>query len=692
MRWALTRAWLFASNRFGVLERRAPLRLWQDLPLRAVLSRNVPQSLDSYSKWRTEHAPPFLFDGHDLHGAGVVGKGSIAASELILQGEFPFFGYTRQLGFPPQWTRDPIGGDLMPKCHWSRIDELASADVKHCWEASRFGWAYALCRAYTCTRDSRYAEAFWSLVQSWCEQNPPNLGINWKCGQETSLRAMALTFASYCFAEDNSTTPARVALCVTALAAHGKRIEANIKYAISQKNNHSISEATGLWTIGLLFPELEGAHRWRETGRRVLEDESSRQVYPDGAYVQHSANYHRAMLHNLAWAIRLGDVNNAPFSENLRRNLRKATHFLHGVTDFDSGCAPNYGGNDGALVLPLTDCAFPDMRPVLQSCSILAEGARLYPPGPWDEEAMWMNGTALLASPSGPDRTTAELDASSGGCYTIRSEASWMMLRAATYKGRPAHADQLHVDLWWNGENVLCDPGSYSYNCEPPFEHGFAATRFHNTVTIDGQDQMTRLARFLWADWSSAQIFRFHGVGSVRGLEAVHNGYAKLGASHRRAIAHLDNATWLIVDDISGTGSHSVRQHWLLPDAPWTMNPSRRLDVQLTSGITRVHLFANVSCKVWITKGGEVVWGESPEYDSASSHGWSSRYYGRKDPALSLQVWCNAQLPVRYVTVVSLGSLLPVKVSEAADKLDIGLRGYRLSAVGQSPICEWCRP
>ncbi len=34
------------------------------------------------------------------------------------------------------------------------------------------------------------------------------------------------------------------------------------------------------------------------------------------------------------------------------------------------------------------------------------------------------------------------------------------------FKTRPAQMDQLHVDLWHKGINVLCDSGTYSYATE----------------------------------------------------------------------------------------------------------------------------------------------------------------------------------------------------------------------------------
>jgi len=52
------------------------------------------------------------------------------------------------------------------------------------WEPSRFGFAYALVRAYWRSGDERYAELFWQLVEDWRANNTPQLGPNWKCGQE----------------------------------------------------------------------------------------------------------------------------------------------------------------------------------------------------------------------------------------------------------------------------------------------------------------------------------------------------------------------------------------------------------------------------------------------------------------------------------------------------------------------------
>jgi hypothetical protein len=74
------------------------------------------------------------------------------------------------------------------------------------------------------------------------------------------------------FIHSPSTTPERHRQQFTQLiAAQAERIYANIGYAISTRSNHTISEAFGLWMVGLLFPELKDAEKYfapRQTSAR----------------------------------------------------------------------------------------------------------------------------------------------------------------------------------------------------------------------------------------------------------------------------------------------------------------------------------------------------------------------------------------------------------------------------------------
>ena len=180
----------------------------------------------------------------------------MATAGDVAAGRLRYFEHTvASTGFPPNWHANPFTGQAAPSDrHWSEITDFDAGDIKVIWEPSRFGFAYALVRAYWRSGDEQYAEVFWRLVEDWREHNPPNRGPNWKCGQEISLRVMAWCFGLYGLLDSPATTAERVAMLGQMIAVSGERIAANFDYALSQRNNHGISEALGYGRSGRSSP------------------------------------------------------------------------------------------------------------------------------------------------------------------------------------------------------------------------------------------------------------------------------------------------------------------------------------------------------------------------------------------------------------------------------------------------------
>ena len=639
-RWVEYRARYALKLRTGYFERKLPIRSWEELPIEEELAERGLTRPSSYLQYRKTEAPAFFFSEagraqyedffSEWDSKGT--KNCVELADRVCEGSLLYFDHHLiDTGFPPDWHKNYFTGEYIdPKKHWSRIDDFRHGDIKVIWEPSRFAFIYNLVRAYWRTGNEKYAEAFWQLVKDWREHNNPNQGPNWKCGQEIAFRIMAWVFGLYGFLTAPATTAERVTSLAQMIAVSAHRIEANLNYALSQRNNHGISEGMGLWTVGLLFPEFRRAEAWLKKGRQVLERLGQELIYDDGSFVQHSVNYHRLMLHDYLWAIRLGDLNEQPLSDALRERVAKATEFLYQIQDAKTGQVPYYGQNDGALILPLNNCDYQDFRPVVQAGAYLATGKRCYASGPWDEDLLWLFGPDALQTEVVPPGQS-DFRAEAGGYYALRSGNGFAFVRCATYNDRPGQADMLHVDLWWRGQNIATDAGTYSYNAPEPWDNPLAHTVYHNTVTVDGLDQMDRAGRFLWLPWlrGNTRVNKRSSMGHLSYWEGEHDGYYRLPdpVTHRRGILRMPSDSWLVIDDVAGEEEHTYSLHWLFPDWPYDWSPKDFcLKLSTDKGPYYVKFVTDAPEKDFVFVRG----------DKNSPNGWLAPYYMARVPALSV--------------------------------------------------------
>lgn len=643
--WLMFRVAYAARVRLGLLQRATPPRSWAASPPGLLITDATAADPAVYlERWRRA-APAFLFDPASLPDRSLfaawdaVGEVPAAEVEELRRGELRFFGGGRlQVGLPPAWHRNHVLGVEAPSgSHWSRIGDFGHGDIKLIWEPSRFAFAFALARAYARDGDDSHAELFWSLLENWRANNSPHQGPNWKCGQETSLRLLAWSFAAYAFLHSPATTPARAVMLAELVAVSAERVSVNIGYALSQRNNHGVSEALGLFTAGALFPQLRGAAAWETRGRALLERLARELIYEDGGFAQHSVNYQRVAIHDYLWAIAVARRQGRPLSEALRRRVGRAASLLYQLQDPETGRLPRYGHDDGALVLPLTGLPYDDYRPVLQAAAFLTCERRWYPPGPWDEEVIWLGGPEALAAPLAPPART-DLRAEEAGLFTVRGKDSSVFLHCGGFRDRPGHADLLHLDLWWRGQNIAHDPGTYSYNAPEPWDTTMGETSRHNTVTVDGLSQMDRAGRFLWLPWARgvAEEARYSPAGLLACWEGSHDGYARLAApvNHRRAVLRIAEGAWLVVDRLESKGEHSYTLHWHLPDVPHTLGREGGASLELRTQAGLYYLRCGA-----IGRAGEA----SLERAAPDGRrGWEAPRYSQREPALSLNLAAHA--------------------------------------------------
>ena len=484
----------------------------------------------------------------------------------IKQGEIPFFDKLwLDLGIDYDWVTNPQSGfryDI--KQHWTQVNDFSKeqGDIKYVWEKSRFLHLYRVIR-YDRYSGEDQAVFVLSEIISWIDANPINCGPNYKCSQEIVIRILNwLYFLNY-YREHAALTSDIYRKVMHALYWQMHHVYQNIDFSRKAvRNNHTLTEALGLCLVGTLLPGLPNASTWASKGQEWFEEALSYQVYSDGTYLQYSMNYHRVVIQLLTWAIILGEINKISWGDVVYDRAKKSLDFL--ISQIQSnGHLPNYGANDGAIFFPLSDSEFRDYRPHLDALNFALSGNRLFKCEQSKEMLCWLGGKELSLDLHQPTFSTFEFK--QGGYYGFRDQESFTFIRCGSHPFRPSQADNLHLDLWSNGQNILRDAGSYQYNTENDLVRYFNGSASHNTVMVNGMDQMEKGPRFIWLNWSQAVDATMDETEEYWIFEGTIHAFKHLAdrVYHRRKVIKYKNKLrWKIEDQIHHHQEFRMTQMW----------------------------------------------------------------------------------------------------------------------------------
>jgi len=525
---------------------------------------------------------------------------------------------------PPDWLANPLTGQAVPEPGrpWWKIADFDPrvGDIKLVWELSRMDWVLAFAQRAR-NGNAQALDRLNHWLDDWLQHNLPYRGPNWKCGQEASIRVMHLAMAALMLGQTRQASSALRDL----IHLHLKRIAPTLSYAIGQDNNHGTSEAAALFIGGSWLQALglpEGA-RWARLGHRWLENRALRLIGEEGSFSQYSLNYHRVMLDTFSMAeVWRRHMGLPEFAASVQQRLQAATSWLHRMINPINGEGPNLGANDGARLLQLTDTPYRDCRPSVQLAMSLFAGRRAFAEsGVWDHPLHWLGLPVpqTVAPPVGSGM------ADDGGFAVLRRGPVMAMLRYPRFHFRPSQADALHLDFWRDGDNLLRDAGTYSYNVQARWLTYFGGTASHNTVQFDERDQMPRLGRFLMGDWlQAARVEDLREAPATTDFAAAYRD--RDGASHLRRVS-LGDAHLRVVDEVAGFARKAVLR-WRLAPGQWTLD----------------------GCRLTNDKQTLVVQASVPVVRCELVEGWESRHYLEKTavPVLEIEVQQAGVLTTDY--------------------------------------------
>lgn len=557
LRYILFRGSHSFERKFGILKKRHPIN--PDI-----------KKFIALEEWKNS-VNSFVIDGREYEDFDKLPNPELKEKATrILNGEICFFSSEwKNLGIDYNWITNPENSFVYDSSiHWSEINDFneLNGDIKYVWEKSRFAYLLTIMR-YDYHFNEDHSAFVFADIESWIDANPINQGPNWKCSQEISLRMFNWMYLLSFYKNAGALTEPLWDKIQHVIYWSLHHVYNHINFSrIAVRNNHAITETLIMALSEMLFPFIPETKKWAKYGRKWLENEIEYQVYDDGTFLQFSTNYNRVLVQLLSLGIAIAEKNNHPFSENVYSKAYKTLNFLYQCLQNENGFLPNYGANDGALFFPLTDTDFRDYRPQLNTLHYILTGGELFCCKEVQEDLLWvLNNRNTVHNFKQLKQELGTISFDHGGYYICRTENTFTFIRCGSHKDRPSHADNLHIDVWVKGENILRDSGSYKYNTDKVIVDCLTGTRGHNTVLVNNMSQMLKGSRFIWFYWSQClaskwtedkNYFIFNGsISAFRYLnkEAVHNRQVKISKC---------GTHWLIKDDVLHLDSYRKKQVW----------------------------------------------------------------------------------------------------------------------------------
>ena len=517
---------------------------------------------------------PFAFDGNDFAAlADACRSDWRGIADAFAAGRWAFLGQEWPgKPFAESIHLDPVSGQI-----WEREAYCFDIDFRHCagigdikyvWELNRLQFLVPMAALARAEGDAALAQACFKAIFDWADVNPPFRGVNWNSGIELALRAISILAVASLLGPDMLSPEQRDRLA-TIINAHALWLE-RYPSLYSSANNHLVAEAAGLYVIGALLPDLPKAAHYREYGRRILEQEATKQIHADGVGAEQSPTYTAFTLELYATALAAARARGEAFAPPVIEQLRRAGEFLAWITD-SHGNQPRFGDDDeGRVFLSRPGHESHYVASVMNvTAAITGEHSVAAPSAvPHLRDLFLGRGDPAEKGPAGQKSFDA-------GGYSVWRDEIAMHRTMLLFDHGPlgylsiaahGHADALAVWLHVDGRPVIIDAGTYLYHSGGDARDRFRGTVSHNTLQVNGRDQSTIVGAFNWSQ--KARSWRVASQDDSA-VVARHDGYkGAIGVEHERAVAR-DGDGYRIVDRLVGSldrvDTTSLR-YYLAPD------------------------------------------------------------------------------------------------------------------------------
>jgi hypothetical protein len=617
------------------------------------------------------------------HLPGEIGS-ILGEADEICRHRFRLLGYNDlNYGADIDWHLDAVHGKRSPQKPWYKIDFFNFREIgdhKVIWELNRHQHLVTLAKAWLLTRNPRYPKEIVSQWYAWQRANPYPIGINWASRLEVAFRSLSWIWVDQLLADCPAVSSQFNDDLLRGLALHGRHIARYLSTYFSP-NTHLLGEAAALFFIGVLYPQISAAPRWREKGWKILLQEAGRQVHPDGVYFEQSLYYHVYALDLFLHARVLASRNGIDVPSGFDEVIQKMLVVVQTLSQ--NGPPLGFGDDDGGRLFNPRRNRSEHMTGPLAIGALFFQNEQLRITAPLTEEAIWLFGErAISLSRASADSATHSQCFPSGGIYISAESGQQIVIDAGPLGAMRAghgHADALSVRYSANAQPVLVDSGTFRYMSSGNERNLFRGTGAHNTLRVDKVDQAEPDGPFAWKNlptvsaesWITGETFTY--------FSGSHTGYLRLSdpVLHRRFVVHIYRSFWMVRDVAEGNAAHELETFW-------------HLDAKLSARQTGDAFVISAANDDGSNKDIAFIPSNDSEWDCGITSGQVSPVYGVAEPTQVLRCRAEICLPAEHGMVIrplgardeDPGELLRLKTHSAAS----GVTVYEYTENGRTHI------
>jgi len=427
-----------------------------------------------------------------------------------------------------------LGFDVNTPIDW-RINPNGYLEWQHAF--NRHTWFTELLLAIRATGDPKYVCALDEIWLSWIRDNPEPDGHNgggdpaWET-LSTAVRIYGSWLQAWfgLLHEPHFQDTTRVEI-LKSLFGHAEHLLRYQGYGC----NWLVVESRVLFALGQLFPEFHRAASWKKDGLARLEQEVTRQIFPDGADFELSPIYHMMASRGFLEAYELATLNGTPLPPAFEERLPGTFDYIAGMMRPD-GSLPSVNDSGGYR-----------KNSGWTARAFLEYGSRLF------------SRSDLLDHPKGlyagrsrvfPDAGMAVLASGTG------HDALWMLFDGGHPGATHRHDDALSLEVFAHGHPFIVDPGITGY-LRDDWTAYYRTSFAHNTVAVNGQDQIeSRCMPAYLAPSARETLYTSFGEDSDFVRASYAGGYrgGLDDVVHTRAVLFVRNGYWIVFDDVRGDG------------------------------------------------------------------------------------------------------------------------------------------